>query len=118
MGPGKRYSGVDGVPKLSLGTCTLTITIGEGIESYTTDEEFIVIPTGSAPNAPLSVLLGTPFMSTARAIIDVGQMELHVYMSKHKRLIFPLDVETDGYHNTVQVVLPHSLLEEEGPPEG
>jgi hypothetical protein len=104
LGPGKNYSGVDGVSKTSLGTCPLTITLGQGRNKYTTVQDFIVIPNGSHPSAPFSVLMGTPFLRATKATIDMGAMQLHIMRDAHNRLTFPLDTESSSDSESVRAV--------------
>jgi hypothetical protein len=94
LGPGRVYSGVDNVPKLSVGTCYLTISLGEGHRRVSTHQQFIVLEDSSAESTPFSVLVGTPFLRSLSATIDVGTSELHVKKDDHTRITFQISEET------------------------
>jgi hypothetical protein len=104
LGPGRVYSGVDNVPKLSVGTCFLTISLGEGHRRVSTHQQFIVLEDSSAESTPFSVLVGTPFLRSLSATIDVGTSELHVKKDDHTRITFQISEETQVPQVRIQVL--------------
>jgi hypothetical protein len=88
LGSPKVYSGVDGVKHYSLGTCTLTVTLGKGIHRIQCPSEFIVIPDNTSPKAPFMVLVGLPFLRALRATVDVAERRLHVMRDGRTRCTF------------------------------
>jgi hypothetical protein len=90
LGTPKLYAGIDGVQRESLGTCIITISLGQGAHKVASTQLFIVIPDNTPDHVGLSVLVGLPFLADLGASLDIGKRQLHVMRDGITRLTFKL----------------------------